>query len=149
MNASGIFNVPYGQPRSEFVANPDNLKSCAAVLGSSGISLRACDFEQSVATAKEGDLVYLDPPYVTGHTDNGFIEYNEVLFSWEDQGRLARVAKRLAGNGVHVIVSNANHERVIDLYRGFSIKHFDRKSTLASDITRRRSVSEVLLFSIG
>ena len=54
--------------------------------------LHQADFEAAVAKAKAGDLVYLDPPYVTGHNDNGFIDYNEKLFSWSDQQRLARVA---------------------------------------------------------
>jgi DNA adenine methylase len=148
VNSEGIFNVPYGSPKSDFIADFDNLRECARALRGPEVNLVACDFEKAIAETHRGDLVYLDPPYVTGHSDNGFIEYNEVIFSWADQLRLAKAARRLAANGAHVIVSNADYDRILDLYPGFSIKHFDRSSTLASDVTKRRVVSEVLLFSI-
>jgi DNA adenine methylase len=147
VNSAGIFNVPFGRPKTDFIVDFENLRSCSITLKSPEISLRICDFEESISGSKPGDLVYLDPPYVTGHNDNGFIEYNQVLFSLDDQRRMAKIAKRLVANGVHVIVSNANHHAIIELYSGFAIKHFDRSSTLASDITKRRKVSEVLLFS--
>jgi len=110
------------------------------------VSLRASDFEEALDDTQNGDLVYLDPPYVRGHTDNGFIDYNEVLFSWSDQVRLARVARELIGKGAHVIASNANYPDIISLYPGFRVKTFERPSTLASDASRRKLVSEILLF---
>jgi len=147
VNAAGAFNVPFGRVKANPIVDADNLKACAAALASSGTSLEVCDFEENLNDAKPGDLVYLDPPYVTGHNNNGFIAYNEVLFSWDDQVRLAKSAQKLAKKGVHVIVSNANHNEVIKLYPKFNVKHFDRNSTLASDVTKRRLISEVLLFS--
>jgi DNA adenine methylase len=147
VNAAGAFNVPFGRVGTDSVIDGDNLKACASTLGSSDTLLKACDFEESLKDAKAGDLVYLDPPYVTGHNNNGFIAYNEVLFSWEDQIRLATLAQNLADMGVHVIVSNANHDEVIKLYPRFKTKYFSRSSTLASDVKRRRIISEVLLFT--
>lgn len=147
VNAAGVFNVPFGRHKTDFLVDFNNLNSCAATLASSRTSLEVCDFEENLKDAKPGDLVYLDPPYVTGHNNNGFIAYNEVLFSWSDQTRLARIAQDLARKGVHVIVSNANHDEIIKLYPKFKVKHFNRSSTLASDIMRRRLVSEVILFS--
>lgn len=147
VNSAGTFNVPFGSHSTDFITDFDNLKSCAESLQHSGISLHSYDFEENIKQSKPGDLVYLDPPYVTGHSNNGFIEYNEVIFSWDDQKRLAEIAKSLASKGVHVIVSNANHQAIIELYSGFAVKYFNRASTLASDVTRRRTISEILLFS--
>jgi DNA adenine methylase len=147
VNSAGIFNVPFGSQKSDSIVDFNNLRECAASLGSPDITLQVCDFENSVKESNPGDLVYFDPPYVTGHNNNGFIAYNEVIFSWDDQKRLANIAKRLASKGVHVIVSNANHQEIVALYEGFAVKHFNRTSTLASDITKRRIVSEVLLHS--
>ncbi len=149
VNSAGLFNVPYGRNESGVVVDPKNLKACAESLGSKSIVLKTCNFEENLKEAKQGDLVYLDPPYVTGHNNNGFVAYNEVLFSWDDQERLAKLALALAQKGVHVIVSNADHEAIVDLYKDFSVKRFYRSSTLASDITKRRKISEVLLYLVN
>lgn len=147
VNSNGIFNVPYGSPKSNFIADFHNLKACSLTLQSPGVELQSSDFEEAITGAKHGDLVYFDPPYVTGHNNNGFLEYNETIFSWTDQQRLAKVAKYLATKGVHVIISNANHDQIVKLYPGFGVRRFNRSSTLASDAASRRTVSELLLFT--
>ncbi len=149
VNADGDFNVPFGSPRTDNIADFENLRACGNALSSPGVSLRVCDFEVNILKSSPGDLVYLDPPYVTGHTNNGFVDYNEDLFSWDDQSRMASIARYLAARGVYVIVSNANHPEILKLYSGFGMKTIWRTSTLASDIPKRRLVSEVFLFSKG
>jgi DNA adenine methylase len=149
VSAQGKFNVPFGRPESDFILDSENLRACAEVLGKSGVHIFASDFERNLSHAESGDLVYLDPPYVTSHTENGFIEYNEVLFSWEDQLRLASLAVLLARKGVHVIVTNAFHPKVIELYEGFQVRRISRYSTLAGTMENRRRVSEALLFSLA
>jgi len=147
VNSKGVFNVPYGSPKNNYIADIDNLRKCSNLLNKETIELRTCDFEEALTGTKQGDLVYLDPPYVTGHSNNGFVEYNEKIFSWADQIRLAKVAKKLSSIGAHVLVSNANHTQVLELYKGFDKIQIDRNSTLAGDINKRGKVSEVLLFS--
>lgn len=146
VNAEGKFNVPYGAPKTGFVIDPSNLRACSRTLGQPGVKIRDGDFERILGSVKPGDLVFLDPPYVTGHNNNGFIDYNEVLFSWDDQRRLASVAKRLADLGASVIVTNASHQGVIDLYRGFAVRRISRWSTLASSAAKRGPVEEVVLW---
>ena len=147
VNSKGVFNVPYGSPKSDVIASLENLRACSKSLNSENVQLSTCDFEESLSKAQKGDLVYLDPPYVTSHSNNGFIEYNEKIFSWADQVRLANIAKDLVASGVYVIASNANHKEVLKLYQGFAKKEIFRNSTLASDVTKRGVVSEVLLVS--
>lgn len=147
VNSKGIFNVPYGSPKNNYIADIDNLKECSKLLNKETIELRICDFEEALAGTKQGDLVYLDPPYVTGHSNNGFIEYNEKIFSWSDQLRLAKIARQLVAIGARVVISNANHNQVLELYKGFNKIQIDRNSTLAGDINKRGKVSEVLLVS--
>lgn len=145
VNLAGEFNVPYGRPKTWNIIDPKLLKDCAAALRKRAVSLRHSDFRKALQGVKAGDLVYLDPPYVTMHNNNGFVEYNEKLFSWADQRDLASLAVRLADRGAQVIVSNADHDSVIDLYPGFHRSVITRASTLANDVSKRRSVSEVLL----
>ena len=150
VNSSGQFNVPYGAPKtSNMVVDEKNLRACAVALQPNQVRLSAGDYEDSLSSTNPGDLVYLDPPYVTGHNNNGFIDYNETLFSWRDQERLADIAHELARIGAHVIITNAYHQDLIRLYKGFSVRPFERHSTLASDSTKRRRVQEAILCSDG
>lgn len=147
VNSEGRFNVPYGMPKTDFIADFNNLHACSKALQKPGVTLQSCDFEAALRDVQRGDLVYLDPPYVTQHNNNGFIDYNETLFSWEDQKRLANFARQLADIGAYVIVTNAHHNEVLELYRGFCSHTLVRSSTLASSATHRIPVREAALYS--
>ncbi len=146
VNGRGEFNVPYGAPKTDDLVDPANLRSCAAALANSGVTITSEDFEDALLDATAGDLVFLDPPYVTRHNNNGFIYYNELLFSWHDQERVARVAARLASAGVNVLVTNAHHNDVLDLYDGFQVTPLYRPSTIAATASKRGRVTEALLW---
>lgn len=148
VNSSGVFNVPYGKPNANGIVDDDNLKACADLLSRPGVQLRSSDFEAIVSEAQRGDLVYLDPPYVTGHSNNGFIDYNEKLFAWEDQQRLATAAAELDRRGVHVIVTNADHAEIHKLYPNFDRLVVERRSTLAGTMSARRPVREVIIHNL-
>lgn len=146
VNSSGKFNVPFGAPKSNFIYDERNLRDCSKALGGSSISVRNCDFSTAARTVRSRDLVFFDPPYVTRHNMNGFRDYNEVLFSWEDQIRLAKTARKLAERGANVFVTNADHDEVRNLYPNFSYVKLTRSSTLASDAKKRGVASEALFF---
>lgn len=146
VNARGEFNVPYGRPKSQRVVDAENLRDCARALDRQTL-LVAGDFATVAAGAGPGDLVYFDPPYVTGHNNNGFVDYNEILFSWSDQLRLARLAKDLDSRGVHVVISNANHDAVLALFESFEVIRVARHSTIAGSTAARQPTSEVLIFN--
>lgn len=145
VNAQGKFNVPYGSPRTNFIFDEKNLKACAEALTHEQIQIKCGDFTEATKDAVPGDLVYFDPPYVTTHNNNGFRDWNEKLFRWEDQIRLAKEAERLRLLGAKIIVSNANHGDVVALYPEFNRIEFERPSTLSSSPKFRGSVGEVLL----
>lgn len=145
VNSKGKFNVPYGSPRTDFIFDKRNLIACSKALNSSGVTILCGDFCSATKAALRGDFVYFDPPYVTKHNNNGFRDWNEKLFSWDDQIRLAIEAERLRLCGVAVVVSNAAHKDVVDLYPNFSRIEFSRSSTLSSSARFRGVVEEVIL----
>jgi DNA adenine methylase len=149
VNSRGEFNVPYGAPATSAIVNADHLRGCAKLLRRSRVRIERADFAHSLRGCKSGDFVFLDPPYVTGHNNNGFIDYNERLFSWADQVRLAKTAVARAKRGVKVMVTNANHQSVIDMYDGFEVWEIERSSTLAGDKTARGPVTETVLRSFS
>ena len=144
VNRQGKFNVPFGN-HGRAVFNTQHLLEVSRALKNAEV--HHGDFDQIVCRAEKGDFVYLDPPYISLHSKNGFRQYNESLFSWKDQQRLGRTAVRLAERGCHVVVSNANHNTVIELYPGFSYREVSRHSILAASSKFRRVTTELLIAS--
>lgn len=144
-NQWGKFNTPAGRFKNPTICDVPRLTEAARLLKRP--TLRHGDFEVTVAEAAPGDFVYFDPPYITGHQNNGFLKYNKHLFSWDDQKRLAKVARQLAARGVHVLVSNADHQAVLPLYEGLYFYRALRRSAISGTIDSRGVVSEALLSS--
>lgn len=143
VNLQGKFNVPMGQ-----FSNPDFKVTDRLIAASEALAhatLRCADFATTCATAKRGDVVYLDPPYTVTHGQNGFVRYNEKIFSWKDQQRLAMLATELSQRGCKVIVSNADHFSLRRLYSDFRTQVISRKSLIAAEAGKRRPVTELLL----
>lgn len=145
VNRDGEFNVPFGRFVNPGICQPERLRMASTALRA---AILLCeDFERSVEGAKAGDVVYFDPPYITSHTNNGFLKYNSHLFCWEDQLRLARLAVDLAKQGVVIIVSNAAYEPVALRYPGFHVSLVYRRTPIAGSVDRRRDVGEFIITS--
>jgi len=145
VNREGNFNVPMGKrDRAVELYDPDQLILASQILRRTRIM--SCDFEHAVKGAQAGDLVYFDPPYITTHLTNGFVKYNSRLFHHFDELRLARVSRELAMSGVSVIVSNAAHPLIKQLYDGpFYKTEIQRASLIAADPQRRSVFPELLI----
>ncbi|MER9296698.1 Dam family site-specific DNA-(adenine-N6)-methyltransferase [Mesorhizobium sp. M0621] len=145
VNLSGVFNVPIGT-KSTVVFDNDDFLGIADQL--SNAEIRCSDFEPIVGEAREGDFVFVDPPYTVRHNLNGFIKYNENLFSWGDQVRLRDAVASAIERGAAVVVTNADHDSVRELYAGLcDYRSVKRSSVLASETTRRGPTSEALFFA--
>lgn len=145
----GRFNVPYG--RRGIFREADRQKLFQASQALKGQTLRSEDFESALREVKAHDLVFLDPPYTVTHGNGGFLLYNERIFSWSDQERLSHAIRAIAGKGARFVLTNANHESVLELYQGFKIQALPRSSILAANPERRRVVTELLIsnFELG
>ncbi len=143
VNKKGEFNVPFGSFKNPDYIVADRIRSFACALQGAIIERR--DFGIVVDEAVAGDTVYLDPPYTVTHGNNGFLRYNEQIFSWDDQMRLADVARALDTLGCTVVLTNADHESIHALYSGFSVSRLDRRSLVAADAKHRAATSELLI----
>lgn len=143
VNRDGRFNVPRGTRNSVIYAT-DQFDIISKVLQE--VELNTCDFEQSIDRAGKGDLVFADPPYTVCHNNNAFIKYNERLFSWDDQVRLANCLKKATDRGAKVIATNASHPSVIELYKdSFDLKQIYRKSLISAGRQFRGNHEELLI----
>jgi DNA adenine methylase len=142
VNRNGSFNVPMGT-KTSVVFEDDDFEAISSRLKVADI--RCCDFAETISEAKEGDFLFVDPPYTVQHNLNGFIKYNENIFSWEDQARLRNAIASAIGLGVSVVLTNADHESVRDLYAGLcEYRAISRQSILAGEAARRGPTTEAL-----
>lgn len=87
VNLRGEFNVPVGT-KTSVCLETDDFEGIARQLA--GAELVHADFEQTIDRSANGDFLFVDPPYITRHNFNGFVKYNDKIFSWSDQERLAK-----------------------------------------------------------
>lgn len=142
VNRLGEFNVPKGT-KSSVLLDSDDFEAVSLKLANA--QLTSGDFEEVVRSCGKGDLIYADPPYTVKHNTNGFIKYNEQLFSWADQERLKCLLEKAATQGARVIVSNADHPSIRDLYSGAGCVVAERHSVMASESARRKKTTELLI----
>lgn len=141
-NREGKFNVPYGYKTHLKLVDELHLKAAERRLR--GTLIRTGDFSITTVDARRGDIIYFDPPYTVAHGNNGFVKYNARIFSWDDQRRLAIFAADLVRKGCTVVVSNADHPSIHDLYRGFKKFVIERRSVIAASSAFRKAVTECL-----
>ncbi len=143
VNLAGKFNVPIGT-KTQVVLDTDDFEKTSKIL--KGGKIFCQDFEKTINKAESGDFLFVDPPYTVKHNLNGFIKYNEKIFTWDDQVRLRDALVRAVSRGAQVTVTNANHECIHDLYsdKGFLIS-IDRSSVIAGSSRHRGKTSEVII----
>ncbi len=146
VNLNGDFNVPMGT-KTDVIYEDDDFAGVAKALRSADI--RASDFELVIDSTQVGDLLFCDPPYTVKHNRNGFLKYNEKIFSWSDQERLAKCLTRAKNRRVKIILTNACHPSIRELYEAeFHLDEVSRSSTLASNSRYRTKVEELIITSI-
>lgn len=148
VNLRGEYNVPYGNRKSPNLPSASWLSAMGNRL--SGAILTSGDFEGALSAAKKGDLVFLDPPYTVAHNNNGFIKYNQHLFSFEDQRRLAKVIESLLSKDVDFILTNAAHSSIDELFSPLGRRlTVVRRNVIGGAAAGRGRAEEYLFTSIG
>lgn len=142
VNLKGEFNVPRGTKDSVCLPN-DNFEEISRLL--QNVKIKVSDFEPIVDSAGAGDFIFIDPPYTVKHNKNGFVKYNESIFSWDDQVRLRDAVERASKRGALVTITNANHASIRDIYQNFSCVELSRHSVLAGKASARNATTELLV----
>jgi DNA adenine methylase len=143
VNLDGIFNVPIGT-KSRVVFEGESFLEYAIALKSAQIL--NCDFADSIAEAQKGDFLFVDPPYTVQHNFNGFAKYNEEIFRWADQVRLRKALDEAASRGVKILLSNAHHDSILELFADLGTVHVvNRPSLIAGDASYRSRVTELAI----
>jgi DNA adenine methylase len=146
VNSSGRFNVPYGRIPHARVRDEPVLRRVSAALAE--VELCTGDFAQSCLSAKRGDLVYFDPPYLT-ETRGRALRYRKTVFGLEEHERLAELVLALAAKGCMVMVSNADLPAVRKMYRGLTIERLEVSRPINANARGRSGFTELFIHNLG
>jgi len=144
LNGAGQFNVPFGHNNRKLCTKTSIIET-SKIFGKA--ELLSSDFEGAFDKAVSGDVIFADPPYTSRGQNNGFVRYNESLFSWKDQLRLSRRAKAARRKGVFVAVCGPMHSDILELYSGWLAVKVARHSSIARKIESRKALSECVILS--
>jgi DNA adenine methylase len=143
VNRNNEFNVPIGT-KSNVTLPTDNFALMSRIL--TGLDILHQDFEATIDATRAGDFVFVDPPYTVKHNKNGFLKYNDKIFSWSDQLRLRDAVERAASRGAAILVTNANHHSIREIYDGLGRQEvIGRASVLSAKAVHRVRTEELVI----
>ncbi|MAI17890.1 MAG: DNA adenine methylase [Marinovum sp.] len=136
VNRKGEFNVPYGHYKNPSICQEDLLYSVSEMLRETEIICG--DYKKVLRkTARKGDFVFLDPPYLPISKYADFQRYTKEQFYEEDHVELAEEVARLQKIGCTVILTNSNHPLVHELYEPYDIEVISTKRNISSKAKTR------------
>lgn len=150
VNRAGQFNVPFGRYTNPVICDADNLRAVSAVLRGrhppllAGADVWCSDFA-ACGTAKAGDAIYFDPPYVPVSKTASFTAYTRLPFWEPEQRRLAALFRELSGRGVHCLLSNSDCAFTRELYAGLKVETVSCARAINSAPGKRGRVNELLV----
>ena len=145
VNRNGHFNVPIGDRLPATLWDFDALREASLALSST--TLLTGDFAHVLRYAREGDFVFLDPPYPRGAIDSaGFNRYASSFFTSHDHVRLSSAIDRLSQRGVLVMLALADRADLRMLYpAALRAARVRSKALIACNGSDRREVAELIL----
>ena len=144
VNRKGKYNVPFGKRKSDTIDIEEIRKASRALAGA---NLLSGDFENRGDVIHEGTLVFLDPPYTVSHNDNGFVQYNQSIFSIEDQARLARYIQFIMDRGAYFILMNAAHNAIREIFADCGRSMLVERQSLIGGKNAKRGLTSELVFT--
>lgn len=141
-NLSGRFNVPYGGSRSGRLPDAEVLRSAAK--GLRAATLITADFRHTLSLVREGDFVYLDPPYWVPER-RVFREYSKNVFDAEAVDALAEGLERLEKLRIPFVLSYADSSTGAALGRFRRSKRVLVQRQIAGFSNSRRFAAELII----
>jgi len=143
VNSKGQFNVPWGKLKKPQILNAENLVACHFRLRKAKI--KCGDFENAVARAKAGDLVYFDPPYIPLSSSSSFSQYSKENFGLKEHENLAKLIEQLTKKGVYVIMSNSDTPMTRDIFeKVLTLRQISMTRSISAASSSRIQVNEIL-----
>jgi len=142
-NPQGNFNVGYGGEERRWVITHENIKSLSQIFRKADIT--NCDFEQTLSNVKNGDFIFIDPPYKPGEKEMNTQHYINGRFAFCDQIRLAEKIDEISNRlNIKWLMTNSNNEDITNLYKNYTIRKIPKGVSSSIGISTKDS-KEVLI----
>lgn len=145
VNRSGAFNVPMGTYRNPTICDRKQMRNASAVLNYCDTKIVACDYKQALTGARDGDFVYIDPPFNPLSPTAHFVDYTQNGFGEQDQIELAQSFRELDMKGCNVLLSNSDTKLTRDLYSGFERRMVRVRRAISCKGSGRRGYGEIMV----
>ena len=116
VNKSGQFNVPFGRYNNPVICDEDNLRRVSDAL--QDVTITHQDYKHVLKTAKNGDFIYLDPPYYPINATSSFTSYTAEGFLEKEQTELRDTFIKWHNKGCFAMLSNSDTPFINELYSG-------------------------------
>jgi DNA adenine methylase len=130
------------------ICNSNNLKNVSLSLRNSKAILQPSDYKQILLeNAREGDFVYLDPPFDPPSSTSSFTSYTTSGFTKRDQKELCDVFSELNDRKCKVLLSNSDTLFIRELYSEFApyFKQINVSRAINCKGTKRTGHKELLI----
>lgn len=138
-NLSGKFNVPYGKyktpyfPGKEMMFFHGKAQRCTFVIQ---------DFNKTIASCTEEDVVYNDPPYIPLSKTASFVNYNLNGFTIDQHKELAKLGEK---SKCLFLISNHDTKFTRELYcKADKIMTKQINRSISGKVGGRKQVTELL-----
>lgn len=150
VNSDGEFNVPFGNYSDPTIVDEDAIYSASRVL--KDVKIYEQDFDYIIDEAREGDIVYFDPPYQPVSETADFTEYTKGGFDVDCQKRLHHACKELNKEGVIFVLSNSYAKPVREMYENtdeFWVEEVEARRYINCKGDGRSPVKEILAHNMN
>ena len=149
VNSKGQFNSPIGRTSSgktPDIVQVDLIREMSEFLKT--VQFHNGDYKDCVATAKNGDVVFFDPPYDQDESisSEGFVGYQKEGWTRKDLEELKQLCDELSIRGVKVVLTNNDTEFVHELFAGYNFREVEVKRSINRDGNKRKG-KELIIYN--
>lgn len=142
-NQSGGYNVPYGKHTNPYLPR-EEIQFFSKKCREHEVHLRCETFEDSLASAPAGSVIYADPPYVPTTKTAAFAQYHKEAFNQHHHRLLAKLLKSTTERGCKVVLSNSDTLLTRDIYYGFDWVSVQVGRYIGAKADKRGKVNELI-----
>ncbi|MDF7666615.1 Dam family site-specific DNA-(adenine-N6)-methyltransferase [Orbaceae bacterium ESL0727] len=142
-NSGGSFNVPFGRyktiyfPEKELYYFAEKAQTAKFICAS---------YAEVMKNAKQGSVIYCDPPYLSSNETTGFTAYYSNVFGVEEHKNLSILAEKMAyKKNIPVLISNHDTEHTRRLYENAShLYRAEMRRSISCAGESRKKIDEIL-----
>lgn len=139
----GRFNVPFGRYVNPRILHEEGLRAAQVVLARADITCMG--FAEVMDQVGEGDVVFLDPPYVPMSATAGFHHYVAGGFNGVAHRVLHDAMAQASARGAHVVLTNSAAPLVYDIFGDMDIRTIDTRRNIAAKAASRMGKDTLII----